>query len=169
MNLIVAVDSAWGIGKDGRLLFRIREDMKRFRHLTVGKTIVFGRRTMETFPDGRPLADRNNIVMTRSASFPDEGIRACRSAEALFSIIRPIPKTDVFLIGGESVYRQFLPYCDTAFVTRVEGDFGADAFFPDLDTNPDWELTEIGEEMTDGTLKYRWSEYRNLHPKEIPT
>ncbi len=168
MNLIVAVDRDWGIGKDGRLLFRIREDMKRLKCLTVGKTIVFGRKTMETFPDGKPLPERVNIVMTHAGTVPAAGIHVCRSADDLFRTIRATPPGEVFLLGGESVYRQFLPYCDLAYVTRVEGSFGADTFIPDLDAEEGWQLVDPGEPMSDGLLDYRWVVYRNLHPEAIP-
>ena len=168
MNLIVAVDSTWGIGKDGRLLFRIREDMKRFRRLTVGKTIVFGRKTMETFPNGHPLPDRKNIVMSRSSWVPPGAIQTCRSTEELFQATRSIPSEEVFIIGGESIYRQLLRYCEFAYVTRVEGAFDADAFFPDLDADNDWQITDPGELLHDGSLSYRWVTYRHLRLEEIP-
>ena len=168
MNLIVAVDSIWGIGKDDHLLFRIREDMRRFRRLTVGKTIVFGRKTMETFPNGQPLPERKNIVMTRSSTISSCEIQVCRSAGELFQTIRSIPSEEVFIVGGESVYRQFLRFCEFAFVTRVEGVFDADAFFPDLDADSSWQIMEPGEPLHDGTLAYRWVTYHNLEPEGFP-
>ena len=168
MNLIVAIDSTWGIGKDGRLLFRIREDMKRFRRLTIGKTVVYGRKTMETFPNGQPLPERTNIVMSRSSLLPAGDIQACKSAAELFLAIRSVPPGDVFIIGGESVYRQFLRYCEYAYVTQVEGSFDADAFFPDLDEDSSWRITDPGEPLHDGQLAYRWVTYQNLHPEDLP-
>ncbi|MBP7401764.1 MAG: dihydrofolate reductase [Clostridia bacterium] len=168
MNLIVSVDDRWGIGKGGGLLFRIREDMKRFRRLTVGRTVVLGRKTMDTFPDGKPLADRVNIVLTRSGTFRADGARICRSEAEVFRAIRDIPSDDVFIIGGESVYRLFLRFCRYAYITRVDGDFGADAFLPDLDKEPGWRVADPGETMCDGERTYRWVLYVNEHPEAYP-
>jgi dihydrofolate reductase len=166
MQLIVAVDEAWGIGLENRLLFRIREDLKRFRQMTVGKTIIYGRRTLDTFPGAQPLAGRDNIVLTRDPLFKAEGVRVCRSAAELLEILRTIPKDEVFVVGGASVYRQLFQYCEFAHVTRVGGIFPADSFFPDLDASRDWRLIDPGTPMQDGALTYRWSVYQNVNLQE---
>lgn len=168
MNLIVAVDEAWGIGRENHLLFRIREDMMRFRRMTIGRTIVFGRRTLETFPGGQALAGRDNILLTHDPLFAAAGIRVCHSEEDLLETLRPIPPDEVFVVGGASVYRQLFRYCSLAYVTHVGGFFHADAFFPDLDADPDWLLCDPGMPMQDGPLDYRWALYRNLNPMEEP-
>ncbi len=168
MQLIVSVDDKWGIGRDGKLLFRIREDMRRFRRMTLGKTVLLGRKTLETFPDGKPLADRSNIIISRSPAFIVEGALVCRSPAEVFKAVSGLDPAEVMLIGGESVYRQFLRYCRLAHVTRVEGDFGADSHLPDLDHLEGWHLADPGEPMTDGVYNYRWVTYENTCPEAYP-
>ncbi|MGI6327171.1 MAG: dihydrofolate reductase [Saccharofermentanales bacterium] len=140
MNLIVAVDNNWGIGFKDRLLFRIHEDLKRFRALTIGKTVILGRRTLVTFPGGRPLERRMNIVMTRDKHFRAEPAWICHSLEQLGRFLYNIPDDGIFVIGGASIYEQFLPYCRTAYVTRIEQSAEADRYFPDLDRQDGWSL-----------------------------
>ena len=171
MNLIVAVDSSWGIGRKGHLLFRIREDMKRFRRLTVGKTIVVGRKTVETFPDKKPLPDRRNIVLSRNPDFSMDGADICWSLDELFDTIRGDDPDDILIVGGDSLYEQLLPYCEKAFVTHVEGRFDADAFFPNLLQHPDWELDDPGTLMLDENRSertFRWATYRNSAVRPLP-
>ena len=168
MQLIVSVDDKWGIGREGKLLFRIREDMRRFRRMTLGKTVLLGRKTLETFPDGKPLADRTNIIISRSPTLFVEGARVCHSRAEVFEALAGIDPDDVVLIGGESIYRMFLRYCRLAHVTRVEGDFSADSHLPDLDRLEGWRMADPGEPMTDGVYNYRWVTYENTCPEAFP-
>lgn len=143
MELVVAVDCGWGIGNKGELLCRISADLKSFRSLTTGKTVILGSKTLSTFPGGRPLKNRRNLIFSRRPDYAVEGAEVVHSVEELFSIL-PSEEAAV-VIGGESIYRLLLPYCQVAYVTKFDGEFEKDAFFPDLDTDPAWRLAEAGE------------------------
>lgn len=140
MNLIVAVDNNWGIGWHDQLLFRIREDMKRIKALTTGKVIILGRKTLQTFPGGQPLANRTNIVMTRQPDFQAEPAIIAHDLSELATILAGFPDDELFVLGGSSIYRQLLPYCRQAYVTRVDLAGPADSHFPNLDAYPGWRL-----------------------------
>ena len=138
MNLIVAVDKNWAIGKDGDQLVYLSEDLKRFKALTTGHPVILGRKTLATFPGGRPLKGRRNLILSRSADFAPEGAEVFSDVETL----RAVAPEDAFVIGGASVYRQLLPWCSTAYVTKIDRAFPADCHFPDLDQDPAWEQAE---------------------------
>lgn len=159
MNLIAAVDLNWAIGKCGRLLVHIPADQQMFMRETVGKTVVMGRKTLESLPGGQPLARRENIVLTREAGYKVKGATVCGSVEEVLELLKDRRSGDVFIIGGESIYRQFLPYCDTAHVTWVDYAYDADTYFPDLDADPEWELTRESEEQTYFDLCYSFRQY----------
>lgn len=145
MNAIVAVCDDWGIGLDGQLLVHCKADMHRFVELTMGGTVVMGRRTLQSFPGG-PLKGRRNVVLTHDpASLPD-GVVGVTSPEAALEAVAEDDPSRVWLIGGESVYRALLPHCDRAYVTKFDVTLPADAFFPNLDNDPSWhvESTEEG-------------------------
>lgn len=137
MNLIVAVSKNWGIGKDNKLLFSLKEDMKFFKQTTTGKVVVMGKNTYLSLPK-RPLKDRVNVVLTKSQF--DDGCVTVKDTDELFAEIKKHKADDVFVIGGASLYRQLLPYCDTAYVTKVDADADADAYFENLDNLRGWEL-----------------------------
>ena len=143
MNIIVAVDKNYGIGRDGGLLFSIPEDMAYFRSMTRGKTVIMGRKTLESLPGGRPLKDRRNIVFSRNAGFEREGVEKVSSVEELLDIIKE--DDDVFVIGGEAIYREMLPCCDKAYVTMVDAEADADRFFPRIEDMPEWTLVQSSE------------------------
>ena len=165
MKAIVAVDRNWGIGRNGALLVRIPADMKRFRALTEGKTVVLGRKTLATFPQGAPLAQRTNIVLSRNPSYAVKGAHVVHDVKALQELLERlyVRDDDVFVIGGEQIYRLFLPQCDECLVTRIDRVYDADAFFPDLDTGPDWELADESEEQTCFDVIYTFRTYRRKH------
>lgn len=131
MNIIVSVDKNGGIGRDGELLVRIKRDMKRFRELTLGGVVIMGRKTFVSLPNASPLKDRVNIVLTRGG-FSAEGVLTAHSVEELFSLLERYPDREHWVIGGESVYKQLLPYCDRAYITRICGEYAADAFFSEF-------------------------------------
>ncbi len=160
MKLIVAVDKQMGIGKNGKLLTSIPNDMKFFREMTMGKVVVMGRKTLESFPGGRPLKDRVNIVMTRDESFEKEGVTVVRGLDELKEALQPYPEDEIFVIGGETVYRQLIDDCDTAYLTKIDHVFDADAFFPDIDAMPKWHCVSKSEEQTYFNLVYYFTEYR---------
>ena len=159
MELIAAVDRNWGIGKDGQLLVRIPADLKRFQALTTGHTVILGRKTLATFPGGQPLKNRTNIILTRNPEFTAKGAVVCHSVEETLEELKKYPSEDVYIIGGDTIYRQFLPYCDTAHVTRMEHAYDADAWFPNLDEDPEWELTGQSEEKTYFDLEFTFCRY----------
>lgn len=159
MNLIAAVDRNWAIGRKGRLLAAIPGDQRHFREETLGKAIVLGRKTLQTFPQGLPLKDRANFILSRNRDFRVKGAEIVHSLEALREALAPYPSRDVYCVGGESVYRQLLPWCDAAYITRIDRDYEADAWFPDLDADPEWELTADGEERTYFDIAYTFLRY----------
>ena len=158
MNLIVAVDSNWAIGKENKLLVSIPQDMKFFRETTKGKVVAMGRKTLESFPQGQPLKNRVNIVITRDPSYKVKDAVVVHSVEEAIEESRKYDG-DVFVIGGESIYRAMLPYCDTALVTRIDYAYEADTWFPNLDEDEEWELTDEGEEQTCFDLEYAFTRY----------
>ena len=156
MNVIVAVDQNWAIGKDGDQLVYLSEDLKRFKSLTTGHPVILGRKTLATFPGGRPLKGRRNLILSRNTDFAPEGAEVFSDVETL----RAAAPEDAFVIGGASVYRQLLPWCDTAYVTKIDRAFPADCHFPDLDQDPAWERTEESAPLEQDGIIYRYLTYR---------
>ena len=147
MKLVVAVDNDWGIGNKGELLAHVRADLKYFQSLTKGNVVILGSKTLSTFPGGRVLKDRVNIVLSRNPDYSPEGAVMARSIDQLLEIIKSYDTDSVFAIGGSQVYSQLLPYCDTAYVTKFHKSFEKDAFFPNLDESDEWILDSVGEEQ----------------------
>ncbi len=147
MKLVVAVDNEWGIGYKGQLLAHVRADLKYFQSLTKGNVVILGSKTLATFPGGKVLKNRENIVLSRNVDFSPEGAVVVRSLDELFDKLNQHDTDNVFVIGGGIIYSQLLPYCDTAYVTKFNKSFEKDAFFPNLDMLPDWELVSVGEEQ----------------------
>ena len=159
MNLIVAVDRNWAIGNKNRLLVSIPADMKFFRLETTGKVVVMGRKTLESFPGGQPLKNRINIVLTSQPDYRVKDAIVVHNEEELKRELAKYPKEVIYVIGGESVYRQLLPLCSTAYVTKIERSYEADTWFPNLDELEDWELTGESEEQTYFDLEYFFLKY----------
>ena len=158
MQAIVAVDENWGIGGDGKLLFHLKADLARFRALTLDHTVIMGRKTLLSLPGGRPLPGRRNIVLSRDPSFAPQGAEVVRSAEEAAHMA----EKDAFCIGGGSVYRQMLPWCDRIYVTRVLASAPADTFFPDLERDPHWQVTERSEVMTENGVRFQYVTYSKI-------
>jgi len=156
MDIIVAVAKDWGIGKDNDLLFHIPDDMKYFRKMTKGSTVVMGRKTLESFPGGEPLPNRTNVVLTRSRDYEKEGVIVVHNFEELEALKLEEP---VFVIGGASVYRNLLSKCEKAYITKIDAIKPADTFFPNLDENPDWELESESETFTFEGVDFRFTTY----------
>lgn len=159
MNLVVAVDRNWAIGNKGQLLVKIPEDMQYFRNLTQGHVVIYGRKTMTTFPGARPLEDRINIVLSKRGDVSDRAI-AASSVEEAITIANKYKSENVYIIGGESVYEQLMPYADTAYVTFIDYSYDADAYFPNLDMLKEWEMVEESEEKTYFDLEYYFRKYK---------
>ena len=160
MNLIVNADKNWGIGRENQLLVHIPNDMKMFRQTTTGKVVVMGRKTLESFPNGMPLPKRTNIVMTTDQDYDGRGAIVVHSEDELFEELKQYADEDIFIIGGESIYRMMLPYCDTAYVTRLDYAYDADTYFPDLDARKEWEIVKESEEQTYFDLEYVFLKYQ---------
>lgn len=159
MNLIVAVDKNWAIGLKNKLLVSIPEDMKFFRTETAGKVVVMGRKTLESFPNGMPLKNRTNIVLTSNPSYEARGALVLHSVEEVLNEVQKYPSEEVYIIGGESIYRQFLPWCSVAHVTKIDYAYEADTYFPNLDELPEWKVTARSGEKTYYDLEFEFLKY----------
>ena len=162
MNLIVAVDKNWAIGLKGDLLVSIPQDMKFFRETTKGKVVAMGRKTLESFPNGLPLKNRVNIVLTTDKNYNGRGAVLVHSVEEMVAELQKYNEEDFFVIGGETIYRQLLPYCKKAYITKIDHAYHADTYFPNLDDDPEWEMTGISEEQTYFDLEYVFTIYERI-------
>ncbi|MGN0402480.1 MAG: dihydrofolate reductase [Acetatifactor sp.] len=162
MNLIVAVDNNWAIGNKGRLLVSIPNDHKHFREETTGKVVVLGRKTLQTFPQGLPLKNRISIILSGDKKYTVKDAIVVHSVNELMDELKKYDSGDVYVIGGESIYRQLLPYCDTADVTKIDHVYEADTYFPNLDANPEWEITAESDEMTYFDIAYHFVRYERV-------
>lgn len=162
MNLIVAADKNWGIGKNNQLLIRIPSDMKFFRETTQGKVVAMGRKTLESFPNGLPLKNRTNIVLTSDRSYHVNGAMIVHTLEEMLEELKRYDSEDIYVIGGESIYKQLLPYCDLAHVTKIDHAYDADTFFPNLDGMSDWKMTGVSEEQTCFDLEFVFAKYERV-------
>ena len=160
MNLILSADNNWAIGKDNQLLVRIPSDMKFFRETTTGKVVVMGRKTLESFPNGLPLKNRTNIVLTGNPHYTVKDAIVVHTKEQLLDELKQYESKDIYVIGGESIYRMLLDQCDTAYVTKIDYIYEADTYVPNLDELPEWEITKESEEQTYFDLEYRFLTYQ---------
>ena len=152
MYVIAAVDQNWAIGKGGDQLCYLPADLRRFQALTTGHPVILGRKTLATFPGGRPLKNRRNLILSHDPAFAPEGAEVFRSLEEL----RAAAPADSFVIGGASVYAALLGACDTAYITKIDRAWeGADAFFPNLDGDPSWFIAEEGEPLEHEGIPFR--------------
>ena len=165
MKAILSADINWGIGFGGKLLQRVTEDMKFFVRMTAGKVVVMGRETFESLPGKQPLKDRINMVLSKNGNFEDDRLIVARSLSELFKKLEPYPSDDVFVIGGESVYTQLLPYCTEVYITRFEKEFEADRHFPDLDRLDNWRLVSESEPGNYKGMGFRFLKYANTAAK----
>ncbi|MDO5424714.1 MAG: dihydrofolate reductase [Eubacteriales bacterium] len=159
MNMIVAVDKNWAIGLNNKLLVSIPADMKFFRETTTGNVVVMGRKTLESFPGGQPLKKRTNIVLSRDKDYQVKDAIVVHSQEELLKELENYDSSQIYIIGGASVYEMMLPYCDTVHVTKIDHAYEADAYFPNLDEKPEWTVTADSEEQTYFDLEYVFRKY----------
>lgn len=166
MKAILHADREWGIGKANGLMFSIPADMKFFRETTTGRVVVMGSNTLKSFPDGNPLKNRTNIVL-----YPEgekrEDCKVVGSLGELFSEIKKYPPDEVFVIGGAMMYKTLLPYCEEVLVTKVDAVGGADAFFENLDKNPDFSLVYRSEDVQTNGYKINFCTYKNNRVKSF--
>jgi len=166
MNIIVAVDKNWGIGKNGRLLVSIPEDQRLFREETLGKAVIMGRRTLESLPGGKPLYGRHTVVLSRNPEYQIKGASCVSSVEEALQAVSEYQTEDIFVAGGEEIYRAFLPYCDMAHVTYIDYAYESDVHFPNLDQSPEWRMDLESEEATYFDLCYSFRRYVRKPVKE---
>ncbi|MCR4989981.1 MAG: dihydrofolate reductase [Lachnospiraceae bacterium] len=159
MNLIVAVDEKWAIGNKGNLLIRIPADHKMFAQETTGKVVVLGRKTLETFPQGLPLKNRTNIILSSDRNYSVKDAIIVHDLDELKEELKKYKSEDVYVIGGQSVYEQLEPWCDTAHVTKIDHIYEADAYFPNLDKSPEWEIALTSDEQNYFDLTYHFVKY----------
>ena len=159
MNLIAAVDKNWAIGKDNDLLYSIKEDMQFFRSTTLNKVVVMGRKTLESFPNAKPLKNRVNIVLSNDTTLKVEGAIVVNSISELFLELKKYDTNDVFVIGGEAIYKMLEPYCDVAYITEINAQKEADRFFPNLSKMDDWHLSESSEKKEDNGIEFVFNKY----------
>ena len=159
MNLIAAVDKKWAIGYKNKLLISIPDDMRYFMERTTGKVCIMGKKTLLSLPGGRPLNNRVNIVITHDYNFQIKGAVVVHSVEEALEEAKKYASEDVYIIGGESVYRQFMPYVDTAYITYIDYVYQADRYFPNLDKDENWKLVEESEEQTYFNVEYFFRKY----------
>lgn len=159
MKAILSADRNWAIGRNNRLLVSIPSDMRFFRETTTGHVVVMGRKTLESFPNGLPLKNRINIVLTGNKDYQVKDAVIVHSENELMEELKKYDSDDIYVIGGESIYRMMLPYCDTVLVTRIDHAFEADTFFPDLDKMDEWMMTEESEEQTCFDLEFCFTKY----------
>lgn len=159
MNLIAAVDKNWAIGKNNQLLVRIPADQKFFRETTTGKVVVMGRKTLESFPNGLPLKNRTNIVLTKDKNYKVKDAIVLHSMDELMMELEKYDSDDIYIIGGEKIYAQLVDQCDVAHITKIDYEYDADAYFPNLDEKPEWVITGDSEEQTYFDLIYYFYRY----------
>ena len=169
MEFIVAVDENWGIGKDGGMLDHLPKDLAFFKRKTTGHVIVMGRKTLESFPGGKPLPDRLNIVLTQQVEFDaPEGVVQVHSLPELARTLRALGRDDVYLVGGASVYARLKDVCKGGYVTHIRNAYdGAEVFFPDLSKDDRWELAETIAHAEDQDKALDFCYYRNLSPQPL--
>ena len=165
MDAVVNVTEDWGIGLENRLLVSISADLRRFRKLTEGKTVIMGRKTLESLPHSRPLPHRRNLILSRDPNYRVEGAEVFSSVTALLEMVKEIPPDEVCLIGGASLYAALLPYCHRAFVTKTLCTLTADRFFPNLDELPNWEIMSESAVMEENGVRFRYADYLNREPR----
>ena len=162
MNAIVAVDQNWAIGHEGSLLFTLPTDMKRFRSLTLNGTVIMGRKTLDSFPGGKALAKRRNIVITHHTDCDREGVEIVSSPDAAMELLSDADSDTLWVIGGGSVYTTLLSRCKRVYLTKVDAAAAeTDTYFPNLDKLPVWEVESTSEVFEENGLSYQFIDYVN--------
>lgn len=161
INLIAAVDKKWAIGYKNKLLISIPDDMKFFMQTTTGGVCIMGKGTLDSLPAGKPLKNRVNIVLTHDRSFKENGAVVVYSVEEALSKLSEY-EGNIYIIGGESIYRQFLPYTDTAYITYIDYSYQSDRYFPNLDEDKEWKMVDESEEQTYFNVEYYYRKYERI-------
>ena len=159
MNMIVTVDERWAIGKNDKLLVQIPRNQKLFIEETAGKVVVVGRKALQTFPQGMPLQGRTTIVLSGNSELKIKGATVVHSVEELLKELKKYRDEDIYVVGGERVFAQLMPYCNVVHVTRVDHAYAANKYFPDLDKDGSWTITAESEEQTYFDIAYEFLKY----------
>lgn len=167
MNLYVTADNNWGIGNNDNLLIQIPRSQKMFLEETKGKVLVMGRKTLATLPQGMPLAGRTNIILSANSKFQIKGATVVHSMEELWEELKQYSKEDIYVIGGESVFSQLLPYCKVAHVVKLDYEYRANHFFENLDKSPDWKMVADSDEFTYFDIPYEFLKYERITKEEM--
>ncbi len=161
MNMILSVSLDWGIGKDNDLLFHVKEDMAFFRKTTMGKCVVMGRKTLESFPNAKPLPKRDNVVLTRNRDYAPDGVTVCNSVKEVLDYTSKYDTDDVFVIGGAEVYELFMPYCRRIYLTKFKASKPCDRYFANLDERADFKCIMTVPRECDG-LEFEFTLYERV-------
>ncbi len=159
MKLIAAVDKNWAIGNENKLLESIPADMKFFKETTTGHVVIMGRKTLESFPGGRPLKNRTNIVLTKNEEYNKDGVVVVHGIDELKEEIKKYDTDELFVIGGGSIYEALLPLCDTAHITKIDNEYKADTYFPNLDNDGNWAISYQSDMMEHNEIRYMFTTY----------
>lgn len=165
MNLIVAVDKNFGIGFNQNLLYNIPEDMDFFKASTLDKVVVMGDLTLKSLPGGKPLKRRHNVIISADKNFKLDGAHVCYSKEEVLEYIKQFKPSDVFIIGGAFVYKEFLPHCKRAYITKIDALREANKFFPNIDEMKNWTMISKSQDMYSGGIKFNFCIYENYDIK----
>ena len=159
LSTIVAIANNNVIGKDNKLIWHLPEDLKRFKQITTGKNIIMGRKTFESLKEKSPLYGRKNIVLTTNKSYDAKGAVVCASVEEVLDAVKDYDDNDIYVIGGGEIYKEFLPYCDVAHITKIDYKYDADTYLENLDKNSEWHITANSEEKTYFDIVYEFVKY----------
>lgn len=162
MNIYVTVDANWSIGNNEQLLVRIPRDHKLFLEETAGKVVIMGRKALQTMPQGLPLQGRTNIVLSQNKGLQIKGAIVVHSLKELFDELEQYPTEDVYVVGGESIYAQLLPYCDVVHVTKMDHVYAANKSFPNLEKDASWRLIADSDEQTYFDIAYEFLKYERV-------
>ena len=165
MDMIAAVDKNWAIGNNGALLKSLKKDMAFFRQITKGKTVILGRKTLESFPGGKPLKGRSHILFSRTVTEELSNVYRVENLEALKTLKMDLSES--FVIGGESIYRLLMPYCDKAYITKMNQAYDADTYFPNLDSDPDWIQVKVMDQFSESGVEAEIIVYQNQKIKRL--
>ena len=165
MNILVTVDNRWAIGSNDKLLVQIPKNQKLFMEETAGKVVVVGRKALQTFPQGMPLQGRTTIVLSKKEGLKIKGATVVSSLETLLKELKKYEGEDIYVVGGESIYEQLLPYCDVAHVTKIDHVYAANKYFTNLDKDPQWEITAESDEQTYFDIAYEFLRYERKKDK----
>lgn len=160
MNILVAVDNNWAIGNKNQLLVSIPSERKMLHEETAGKVVVLGRKTLDVFSQGLPIKSKANYVLSKDSKLSVKGAQVVKSVEVLMEELKNFPSEDIFVVGGASIYEQLLPYCDTVHVTKIDREYQADAYFPNLDKSDEWIVTDESDEFTYFDIAYEFIKYQ---------